>query len=168
MIRLKLQTSVYEMIVNVVSTVTGCYCDHCATTFTRVQQARLLASRGCVRFARRPSFHRENFPTFYACSHVSIVRLVQSTILVSRELHSHSSPLYHLPGELVSISSVPMPSIAVKSHIRTQMGGRSYARRNISCLLLSWDCRQAPAQARLPHHSRRIHRGLSESSKTTK
>ena len=25
--------------------------------------------------------------------------------------HSHSSPLYHLPGELVSLSSVPIPSI---------------------------------------------------------
>ena len=49
--------------------------------------------------------------TIYACSHVSIVRLVQSIILVSRDFHSHSSPLYHLPGELVSLSSVPMPSI---------------------------------------------------------
>ena len=28
---------------------------------TRVQQARLLASRGCVRFARRPSLHWEKF-----------------------------------------------------------------------------------------------------------
>ena len=40
---------------------------------------------------------------FYSCSHVSIVRLVQSTIFVSRDFHSHSSPLYHLPGELVSL-----------------------------------------------------------------
>ena len=47
----------------------------------------------------------------YAVSHVSIVRLVQSIILVSRDSHCHSSPLYHLPGELVSLSSVPMPSI---------------------------------------------------------
>ena len=49
----------------------------------------------------------------YACSHVSIVRLVQSIILVSRDFHCHSSPLFHLPGELVSLSSVPMPSIDI-------------------------------------------------------
>ena len=42
---------------------------------------------------------------------MSIVRLVQSTIPVSNDSHSHSSPLCHLPGELVSISSVPIPSI---------------------------------------------------------
>ena len=47
----------------------------------------------------------------YACSHVLIVPLVQSTTRVSRDFHCHSSPLYHLPGELVSLSSVPMPSI---------------------------------------------------------
>ena len=53
----------------------------------------------------------KNFEKIYACSHVSIVRLVQSIILVSRDFHSQSSPLYHLPGELVSLSSVPMLSI---------------------------------------------------------
>ena len=46
----------------------------------------------------------------YACSHVSTIRLVQSILLVSMYFHSHSSPLYHLPGELVSLSSVPIPS----------------------------------------------------------
>ena len=29
----------------------------------------------------------------------------------TRDVHCHSSPLYHLPGELVSLSSVPVPSI---------------------------------------------------------
>ena len=47
----------------------------------------------------------------YACSHVSIVRLAKSVIFLYRDFHMHSSPLYHLPGELVSLSSVPMPSI---------------------------------------------------------
>ena len=51
---------------------------------TLVQQARLLA--------RRPSLHRK-FTKIYACSHVSIFRLVQSIILVSRDIHSHTSPL---------------------------------------------------------------------------
>ena len=37
------------------------WCDLLCNNVTRVQQARLLASRGCVRFARRPSFHWEKF-----------------------------------------------------------------------------------------------------------
>ena len=44
---------------SVVSTASGCGVTNCATTFTWVQQAPLLASRGCVRFARRPSLHRK-------------------------------------------------------------------------------------------------------------
>ena len=50
-------------------------------------------------------------PKIHACSHVSIAPLVQSTIPVSSDSNSHSSPLYHLPGELHSLSSVPIPSI---------------------------------------------------------
>ena len=49
------------------------------------------------------------FTTFQ--NHMLIVRLDQSTIRVSRDVHCHSSPLYHLPGELVSLRSIPMPSI---------------------------------------------------------
>ena len=37
------------------------WCGQRCNNITRVQQARLLASRGCVRFARRPSLHWENF-----------------------------------------------------------------------------------------------------------
>ena len=98
-IRLGPKTSVYEMNVNVVSTVTGCDVTLLCNYITRVQQARLLASRGCVRFARRPLVALRKFSKIYACSHVSIVRLVQSIILISRDFHCHSSPLYHLPGE---------------------------------------------------------------------
>ena len=46
-----------EKYVTVTSTVSGCDVTYCATT--SVQQARLLASRGCVTFARRPSFATE-------------------------------------------------------------------------------------------------------------
>ena len=63
----------------------------------QIREASLVGLKNCLQI--------------YACSHVSIVRLVQSIILVSSDFHSHSSPLYHLPGELVSISSVPIPSI---------------------------------------------------------
>ena len=61
------------------------------------------------------------FPKIYACSHVSIVRFVQSTIRVSSDSHGHSSPLYHLPGELVSISSVPVPSIDLNLWNRSRL-----------------------------------------------
>ena len=37
------------------------WCDLLCNNITQVQQARLLASRGCVRFARRPSLHWEKF-----------------------------------------------------------------------------------------------------------
>ena len=40
------------------------------------------------------------------------------------------------------------------------MGRTFYARRKISCRLLSQDCRQALAQVRLPHRYRRIHQVL--------
>ena len=108
-IRLELKTSVNDMNVIVVSTVTGQLCNN----ITRVQQARLLASQGCVRFARRPPLHLEIFQKIHACSHVSIVRLVQFTIPVSSDRHSHSSPLYHFPSELVSLSSVPMRQASI-------------------------------------------------------
>ena len=43
-----------------VSSVTGCDVTNCATTLHGFNKARLLASRGCVRFARRPSLHWEH------------------------------------------------------------------------------------------------------------
>ena len=97
------------MNVTVVSTVTGCDVttvqQHCkGSTSTPHRVARLCQIREASLVALRKISQN------YACSHVSIVRLVQSTIPVSRDFHSHSSPLYHLPGELVSLSSVPMPS----------------------------------------------------------
>ena len=110
MIRLELKTSVNDMNVNVVSTVTGCDVTtvqqhYKGSTSTPPRVARLCEIRVASIVALR------KFPKIDACSHVSIIRLVQSTMLASRDLHSHSSPLYHLPGELVSLSSVPMPSI---------------------------------------------------------
>ena len=35
------------------------WCDHCATTLQGFNKPRFLASRGCVRFVRRPSLHWE-------------------------------------------------------------------------------------------------------------
>ena len=89
------------------------WCDQLCNNITRVQQARLLAVvRLCqIREASLVALRKNT--KFYACSHVSTVRLVQFTKPVSPDSHSHSSPLYHLPGELVS--SVPIPSIRSQS-----------------------------------------------------
>ena len=109
-IRLGPKTSVCEKNVTVMSTVSGC-------DVTTVQQHYTGSTSTSPRVARLCQICEASlaalrkFPKIYACSHVSIVRLVQSIILVSRDFHCHSSPLYHLPGELVSLSSVPMPSI---------------------------------------------------------
>ena len=56
------------------------WCDQLCNNITRVQLARLLASRGCVRFARRPLVALGKFHKSYACSHESGVQLVQFTI----------------------------------------------------------------------------------------
>ena len=97
-----------ERKVTVMSTVSSCDVTtvqqhYTGSTSTPPRVARLCQIREASLAALR------KFSKIYA--HVSIVRLVQSTILVSRDFHCHSSPLYHLPGELVSLSSVPMPSI---------------------------------------------------------
>ena len=99
-----------EKYVIVMSTVPGCDVTtvqqhYKGSTSTPPRVARLCQIREASLVALR------KISQIYACSHVSIVRLVQSIILVSRDFHCHSSPLYHLPGELVSLSSVPMPSI---------------------------------------------------------
>ena len=97
MIRLELKTSVNDMNVTVMSTVTGCDVTtvqehYKGSTSTPPRVARLCQIREAFLVALR-KFQKK----IHACSHVSIVRLVQSTILVSRDLHRHSSLLYHLP-----------------------------------------------------------------------
>ena len=99
-----------ERNVTVMCTVTGCDVTivqqhNTGSTSTPPRVARLCQIRESSLVALR------KISKIYSCSHVSIVRLVQCTILVSRDFHCHSSPLYHLSGELVSLSSVPMPSI---------------------------------------------------------
>ena len=99
-----------EKYVTVMSTVPGCDVTtvqqhYKGSTSTPPRVARLCQIREASLVALR------KFSQNYACSHVSIVRLAQSIIFVSRDFNSHSSPLYHLPGELASLSSVPMPSI---------------------------------------------------------
>ena len=76
-IRLGPKTSECEKNVTVVSTVTGGDVTNCATTVHGFNEH--ASSRGCVRFARRPSLHRK-ISLIYACSHVSIIRLFRYTI----------------------------------------------------------------------------------------
>ena len=91
-----------EKYVTVVSTVPGC-------DVTTVQQRYKTSTSTFPRVARLCQIREaslvalKKFSQIYACSRVSIVRLIQSTILESRDFHSHSSPLHDLPGELVSI-----------------------------------------------------------------
>ena len=99
-----------EKYVTVVSTVPGCDVTNCATTLQRFNK-HASSRREAVSDSRGVPRCTEKILQVYACSHVSIVRLVHSVKFVSRDFHSHSSPLDHLPGELVSLSSVPMPSI---------------------------------------------------------
>ena len=121
-VRLGPKTSVHEMNVTVVFTVTGCNVTtvqqhYKGSTSTPPRVARLCQIREASLVALK------KFPEIYACSHVSIIRLVQSTIPVSSDSHSHSSPLYHLPGELVSLSSVPTPSIDLNLWNRSRPSG---------------------------------------------
>ena len=101
-----------EKYVTVMSTVPGC-------DVTTVQQ-HYKGSESTPRRVARLCQIREasvvvlrKFSQIYACSLVSIIRVVQSIIFVSRDFHSHSSPLNDLPGELVSLSSAPKPSIDI-------------------------------------------------------
>ena len=109
-IRLGPKTSVHEKHVSVKSSVTGCDVTNCATTLQGFNK-HASSRRDAVSDSRGVPLSLRQFPKIYACSRVSLIRLVQSTILVSSYSQSHSSPVYHLPGELVSISSVPIPSI---------------------------------------------------------
>ena len=78
------------------------WCDQLCNNITRVQQARLLASIRDLVALRK--FHK-----IYGCSHVSIIRVVLTSpyVLLATRLR-HSFPSYQLPGELVSLSSVPI------------------------------------------------------------
>ena len=108
-IRLGPKTSGCEMYVIVKSTVTGCEVSNCAATlhgFNKYASSRreaVSSSRGVPRFT-------EKILQFYACSVVSIVRLVHFTVPTACDSSCHSFPSYHLPGEIVSTSSVPIPS----------------------------------------------------------
>ena len=87
------------------------WCDLLCNTLQGVQQARLLASRGCVRFARRPSLHWE--------------KLQKSTLAHMCRSFDSSNPPYSYPETRIvtrrqcttcqvsssRLSSVPIPSI---------------------------------------------------------
>ena len=96
--------------VTVTSTASGCDVTTVQQHYTGSTSTSPRVTRLCqIREASLVALRK--ISKIHACSRVSIVRLVRSIIFVSRDFHSHSSPLYHLPGELVSLSSVPMPSI---------------------------------------------------------
>ena len=109
-IRLGPNMSECEMNVIVKSTVTGCEVSSCAATlhgFNKHASSRREAvsgSRGVPRFTEK------NFQ-IYACSIVSTVRFVHFTIPTACDSSCHSFPSYHLPRELVSTRSVPMPTL---------------------------------------------------------
>ena len=109
-IRLGPKTSECEMNVIVKSTVTGCQVSNCATTL-HVFNKHASSRREAVSGSRGVSRFTENIFQIYACSVVSIVRLVHFTIPTNCDSSCHSFPSYNLPGELVSTSSVPIPSI---------------------------------------------------------
>ena len=86
-IRLRPKTSVYHMKVIVVSTASGCDVTNCATTLQGFNKHASSRREVCqIREASLVALR--NFPKIYACSHVSIIRLVQSTIPVSSDSHS--------------------------------------------------------------------------------
>ena len=109
-IRIEFKTSVYEMNVTVGSTATGC-------DLTTVQLHYEGKTSTPPRVARLCQIRE---PKNLRLLTVSIVRLVQSIIPVSSDFHSHSSPLYHFPGEIVSLSSVPKPNIDLNQWDRSR------------------------------------------------
>ena len=94
-IRLGPKTSECEKNVIVMSTVTGCEVSNCATTLHGFNKH---AS------SRR---HTEKNNKIYAGSVVSIVRVVHFSIRCACNSTCHSFPSCQLPGDLVSLSSVP-------------------------------------------------------------
>ena len=96
--------------VTVMSTVSGCDVTivqqhYTGSTSTPPRVARLCQIREASLVALR------KISKIYACSHVSIVRLVQSIILVSRDFTVIRRHCTICQVHLVSLSSVPMPSI---------------------------------------------------------
>ena len=99
-----------EKYVTVVSTVSGC-------DVTTMQQHYTGSTSTPPRVARLCQIREALLVALRKIS--KILRLLTcidhstrpTNKLVSRDFHCHSSPVYHLPGELVSLSSVPMPSI---------------------------------------------------------
>ena len=79
MIRLGSKTSEREKNVTVVSTVTGCDVTNCATTLHGFNK-HASSRREAVSDSRSVPRCTEKIPQIYACSHVSIVRLVRSTL----------------------------------------------------------------------------------------
>ena len=106
MIRLGPKTSVHEKHVSVKSTATGCDVTNCATTLQGFNK-HASSRREAVSDSRGVKISKK----IYACSRVSIIRLVHSTIPVSSDSQSHSLPLFHLPDGLVSISCVSIRGI---------------------------------------------------------
>ena len=99
-IRLGPKTSECEKNVTVVSTVTDCDVTNCATTFPGFNK-HASDSRDVPRCT-------EKIHKIYACSHVSIIRLVQFII---RSACNSSLSLVPVARRLVSLSSVPRPNI---------------------------------------------------------
>ena len=106
-IRLELKTSVWRETCHVYKIRLWCGAQqhNTGSANTPPRVARLCQIREASLVALR------KISQIYACSDVSIVRLGQSVIFASRDFKSHSSSLYHLSDELVSLSSVPMSSI---------------------------------------------------------
>ena len=106
-VRLGPKTSECEKHVSVKSTATGCDVTYCATTlqgFNKHASSRREAvsdSRSVPRCTEKIS------------KNLGLLTCVDRSTrpIHNTRIQSHSSPLYHLPGELVSISSVPIPSI---------------------------------------------------------
>ena len=103
-IRLGPKTSVCEKHVSVKSTVPGCDVTYCATTLQGLNK-HASSHREAVSDSRSVPHCTEKIS-----KNLRLLTCVDSSnppIPVSSDSQSHSSPLYHLPGELVSFSSVP-------------------------------------------------------------
>ena len=103
----------------------GLWCDQLCNNITKVQQARLLASLSCVRFAKRPLVAQKKIQKIYACLHVSIVRLVQSTTLVSSlvatvplaNLRSSQSALFPYQASISICRIVHVPALSSRKSL---------------------------------------------------
>ena len=119
-IRLELKTSVYEMNVTAVSTVTGC-------DVTTVQQHYKGSTSAPPRVARLCQIREASLVALRIFQKSTLAYMCRSfdssnpPYAVSGDSQSNSSPLYHLPGALVSISSVPIPSIDLNLWNRSRL-----------------------------------------------